>query len=376
MRLIELSSTRSSFKTVRFNRTGLSLIVGKHTVKQAKNIRSTYNGVGKSLLVALLHFCLGASKNRHFDAHLEGWDFTLTFEHDDKQHRVTRTVGEDAIHLDGQEYRLETSRKYGKGYKETLNEIGVFDLPADVSGLSFRSLINFFLRPVRSSYISPDGAVTQWTPYFRVLYQSFLLGLDYCPVVKKHEDKKRLDEQLVLAKRYKEDKDLREYYLGEKNAEMELASLNERIATLEADLASFQVAKDYSEREEAANALHARIADARGEEAILAVRHANIDEAMSIRPDVTPERVKRLYAEAEFVLPAAVVKRLDEVDAFHARLRENRLKRLQQERNATEEKLRGWQAARTEMERELDGLLQYLKAHRARRVHGKQPIPR
>ena len=80
MRLIELSSTRSSFKTVRFNRTGLSLIVGKHTEKQAKDIQSTYNGVGKSLVIALLHYCLGANKYEQFETHLDGWDFTLTFE--------------------------------------------------------------------------------------------------------------------------------------------------------------------------------------------------------------------------------------------------------------------------------------------------------
>lgn len=312
-----------------------------------------------------MHFCLGSSKNKHFDTHLDGWDFTLTFEHADKQHIITRTVGDVKIQFDDKEYRLETSRTYGKGYKETLNELGVFELPANISALSFRSLISYFLRLTRGSYNSPDAAVLQWTPYYRLLNQSILLGLDYQRVAHKHDMKKRLDDQLTLAKKYKEDKDLREFYLGDKNADLELASLTERIAKLDADLAEFKVAKDYSDREEAANALRNQVADTRGEEAILSVRLANIELAMSIRPDVTPERVKNLYVEAEVALPNLVLKRLDDVDAFHARLRENRLKRLEQEKKKAETELKQWQTKRAILEQELDKLLQYLNAHRA-----------
>ena len=54
---------------------------------------------------------------------------------------------------------------------------------------------------------------------------------------------------------------------------------------------------------------------------------ADIELAASIRPDVTPDRVTRLYKEANIALPAAVTKRLEDVDLFHERLRDNRLKR-------------------------------------------------
>jgi len=358
MRLIELSSTRASFKTVRFNRTGLTLIVGKHSKQQAKNLHATYNGVGKSLLVALLHFCLGASKNKQFEAHLKGWDFTLTFEHAGKEHRVTRTVGEDALQFDAKEMKLTP-------YKDALTALGVFEIPADVGGLSFRSLISFFLRPARGSYTSPDAAIAQWTPYYRVLYPSFLLGLDFHRVVQKHDAKKKLDEQTGLAKKYKEDEDLRAFYVGGKSAEVELVSLKERIAKLEVDLSEFVVARDYSEREAAANSLRARIVEARNEEAILAVRLSDIELALATRPDVTPDRVTRLYTEAKIALPDAVSKRLDEVDAFHARLRENRLLRLGQEQTIALAEQQKWQDSRAVLERELDELLSYLKAHHA-----------
>ena len=62
MRLIELRANNAGFKTVKFKQIGLSLIVGTrtHPAKESEDERS-YNGVGKSLLVEIVHFCLGSS---------------------------------------------------------------------------------------------------------------------------------------------------------------------------------------------------------------------------------------------------------------------------------------------------------------------------
>ncbi len=358
MRLIELSSTRSLFKTVRFNRTGLSLIVGKHTEKQAKDIQSTYNGVGKSLVVALLHYCLGANKNEQFEEHLAGWDFTLTFEHGDETHRVTRTIGESELNFNGEPIKL-------KPYQAALTDLGVFAIPPDTPGLSFRALIKYFLRPGRSAYLAPDQASAKTTDYYRLLYTSFLLGLDFQRVIEKHDAKQKLDEQKELAQRYKKDKELREFYVGEKKAEVEMAALRERIAQLHTNLDQFTVAKDYGDRQAQANELHAKILDARNEEAILDAKLADINLALNTRPDVTPERVKKLYAEAKVALPDAVTKRLVEVEQFQERLRANRLRRLELERKNALAARQDWQKQRAGWQAELDGLLQYLKAHKA-----------
>src|SRR3954471_21983158 len=120
MRLIQLTSTQTSFRTVKFNRNGLSLIVARHSKQVVKNIQSTYNGVGKSLLVELLHFCLGAGKNKHFEEHLKDWCFVLTFEHAGAEYLVSRVVGEDKLAVNGKEMRLAA-------YKEFLNGLGAFE---------------------------------------------------------------------------------------------------------------------------------------------------------------------------------------------------------------------------------------------------------
>ncbi len=255
MRLIALTANQPSFKSVSFNRTGLTLVVGRHLAAKKTDLKRTYNGVGKSLIVALINYCLGSDRNDQFDTHLPDWAFTLTFEHAGKAHQITRTTGEAKLLFDDAEIGLTK-------YIECLEELGVFSMPSSrVKFLTLRSLLSFFLRPKNSSYVRYDRPQQKWTDYQSVLCQSFLLGLDYHRAAQKHDQKKRLDEQLGLADRYKKDKDLREFYLGEKNAEVELLELETEIRRLESDLTAFRVAENYAERQQKADRIHDQLAD-------------------------------------------------------------------------------------------------------------------
>ena len=53
-----------------------------------------------------------------------------------------------------------------------------FDIPKDISYISFRSLISFFIRPSRESYVNFDEAQSTPNSYQKMLYNSFLLGLN------------------------------------------------------------------------------------------------------------------------------------------------------------------------------------------------------
>ena len=82
MRLLKLSANVPSFRTVTFNRSGLSFVVGaqKNAGDTPRNRTKTYNGVGKSLMIEVLHFCLGSNANEAFKKHLGGWTFELAIE--------------------------------------------------------------------------------------------------------------------------------------------------------------------------------------------------------------------------------------------------------------------------------------------------------
>jgi len=70
MQLLELRANKPSFHTVRFKPSGISIIAA---IKETNDQKKTYNSVGKSLTVTLIHFCLGSNQNKEFEEKLTDW---------------------------------------------------------------------------------------------------------------------------------------------------------------------------------------------------------------------------------------------------------------------------------------------------------------
>ena len=81
MKLLSLRANQPSFHPIVF-KDGINIIVGKQVAPLDENDGNTYNGVGKSLTLHLIHFCLGANKITSFAQKLPNWEFTLNFEID------------------------------------------------------------------------------------------------------------------------------------------------------------------------------------------------------------------------------------------------------------------------------------------------------
>ncbi len=180
MRLIRLAANHDSFHTVEFNPTGVTLIVGAQREGGAEHVGRTYNGVGKSLMVAILHFCLGSSSNKHFANGIPDWEFTLTFDHEGYEHTVSRsTSNQGLLILNQREYRVSE-------FRSQLERL-LFDIQDPISGLTFRSLISHFIRPRRSSYIAFDQTESRGKDYDNLLRVAFLLGLDVALIQQKYQ---------------------------------------------------------------------------------------------------------------------------------------------------------------------------------------------
>ena len=65
MRLISLTANQKSFHPIIF-KDGINIIAGKQVTPHNENDGNTYNGVGKSLTLHLIHFCLGSRKIESF----------------------------------------------------------------------------------------------------------------------------------------------------------------------------------------------------------------------------------------------------------------------------------------------------------------------
>ena len=110
MRLIRLSSNMKSFHIVEF-KDGLNLIIGKQANPDDKSLNKTYNGVGKSLLIYILHFCLGSNKITPFEEKIPGWEFTLEFSIDGELYTSVRNTSKQSkIFLNGENLTLPKFR--------------------------------------------------------------------------------------------------------------------------------------------------------------------------------------------------------------------------------------------------------------------------
>ena len=102
MKLMKLTANKDSFHPVIF-REGINIVVGKRTNPGNTVDGKTFNGVGKSLIIHLLHFCLCSNKIDTLEQKLPDWTFTLFFAHEDIEHKISRnTSKQNEIFLDGE----------------------------------------------------------------------------------------------------------------------------------------------------------------------------------------------------------------------------------------------------------------------------------
>ena len=188
MRIIELSSNKKSFRTVRFNPNGLSIVVGRKSDPDDHDRSHSYNGVGKSLLIYLINFCLGAKANPTLGEKLPGWEFCLKFELKNKNYEVVRsTASQNKVQLDEEEMSLTT-------YTDLLGDL-LFDLKSRVKFLTYRCLVSQFVRQGKPGYISYNQTANGEKQYQKQIRSAYLLGLDEKLVNRKRE----LREESVLS---------------------------------------------------------------------------------------------------------------------------------------------------------------------------------
>jgi len=182
MQLLKVYSNQPSFRTVEFNTNGLSFVVAKQKNPGSSEQGKTYNGVGKSLLVRIIHFCFGASAKDYktFCEKLPEWEFFVDYEIGNKKYTAKRaTNNPKKITLNNEVISVNK-------FNEKMESL-CFEIPEDISFLTFRSLIPFFIRPKKESYVAYNKPGKTGSDYQALLYNAFLLGLDVVLAQKKFQ---------------------------------------------------------------------------------------------------------------------------------------------------------------------------------------------
>ena len=358
MKLLKLSANQESFHTVRFNESGVSLIVAKSITNQAKD---TYNSVGKSLTVALVHFCLGSNRNDAFEEKLPDWEFYLDFDINGVRHTTARaTSAQDTIELDGESLSLTEFRdRLGKE---------AFNLHAPVKNLTFRTLISRFIRPEKSSYNNYFVPIVQEEDYSRLLNASYLLGLDIDRVVSKEQLKAEYDDVKKLGDKLEKDPTIKSFFLkdsGEEDLEISIVALESKIEGLKKDIAAFVIAEDYTEVKIEADQISAQLRKQRNEATKLRIAIKNIQQSLAVKPDITRQQLLDFYQEANVVIGEMVRKRLEDLEKFNAQILESRSRSLSEELRRFESRLSQVEQEIMRLEKEENEKLAYLGSHGA-----------
>jgi len=359
MQLISLNSNHSSFKPVVFkNISGLNFIVAKQTNPGRNDQNKTFNGVGKSLLVAIIHFCLGSNKKEQFKKNLPGWEFSLRFKVSEVEYLVTRaTDGQQNIKLDGVDIKLG---EFNKKFENLL-----FDIPEDIDYLSFRSLLPFFIRPRRGSYVNFNDPNELRKDYQILLTNSFLLGLNIHLVKEKHTLRVEKERIKTLINDLSNDQLLKDFFIGNKDVSLATQDLADKIKKLEVDLANFNVAEDFYDIKKEADRLRGELEKLQNQIVLLQGQVQNIDESRKISPDIKKESIARIYSEASVVIAESAIKRLEDLEKFYQHLTVNRDKRLLDQKNELLRDMDTLNVTFNAKKVEFDNSLKYLDTHQA-----------
>ena len=331
-----------SFREIEFT-PGFNVVLADRTKESTD--RDSRNGLGKTTLIEIIHFCLGSRTRRDkglMVAPLKGWSFTLEMRVNDRELVVTRStdnpgrvsLGGDVGDLSDQSERLNGMPTLSvNDWNSMLGELFFGLSSQEVSPKyqpTFRSLFSYLVRRDKEAFVTPfrhHGVQQEWD---KQVNNAFLLGLawDHASRLQELKDEENLLKHLRRAAQ----EGLLEGMIGTLgNLEAERARLESEVRRQSESLRTFRVHPRYREIEQEANELTS---------VIQKLSNANLADGRladlyrgSLEDDQGPDtaEVLEIYREVGVTMPALVRRRLDEVQDFHRQILANRRAYLQSE---------------------------------------------
>ena len=85
-----VSADRQSFREVKFSK-GFNVVLAERTLKSTE--KDTRNGLGKSSIVDIIHFCLGGKKiGTPAKQQMNDWTFTVDLDVGGREYRISRNT--------------------------------------------------------------------------------------------------------------------------------------------------------------------------------------------------------------------------------------------------------------------------------------------
>lgn len=346
-----LHSDLPRFKGLQF-RPGLNVLLAEKT-PGASN-RQTRNGAGKTSLVELIHFCLGAKVDKaslFSRTALKDTRFAIDLVLGGKDVRAWRSTSDaNRIEIEGDtdEWPVTPKRERdgtqsisNSDWKSLLGSL-MFGLPPEPDspgGPSFRSLFPYFARRERDSgFHRPEKhSDTQQTDAVQVAL-TYLLGLDWT-IPREWGKVRQRERTLAELRKVAGAGDVGAVIGTTSQLRSQLATAEDRVGRLQQAVSTFVVHERYHELEKEADGITARFASLSDDNVMDRRYLTELETAVAQEaPPAVPD-LERLYKEAGIALPGTALRRFEELQSFHESVVRNRKSYLAGEIEAARNRL-------------------------------------
>ncbi|MCC4768162.1 DUF2326 domain-containing protein [Methanosarcina sp. DH1] len=339
--IIGIRSDHPSFKNVEFKK-GFNVILANRT--KSSTDKDSRNGLGKSTLLEIIHFCLGAKSESLKIKELENWTFILDIILKGKKYTVCRnTKNFQKVKIEGDfsEWPIKpvydkTKKAYFMKINDWTNILGylVFNLPIELNEQkytpTFRSLISYFVRRGVGSFQTPFKHYPQQKEWDIQVNNAYLLGLNWEFGAKFQSIKDKTNTLNELKKA--SDQGLLKGYVGSLGElEADRVRLEMEIQRLEKQLITFKVHPQYYDIQKQADSLTNEIHDIVNKNTLNKQILSKYEESFIEENDISLEKVERIYKEAGFVFEVNLKRSLQDVLSFHKEVVTNRREYLHSE---------------------------------------------
>lgn len=331
--IISISSDQKSFKEVNFKE-GFNVILAERTEESTK--KDSRNGLGKSTLIEIIHFCLGGNKGETLsNTKMDNWTFIMKIKLNDKIYTVKRNTSDlGKVFLEGDfsgwSILPEVSEgKYFVTVKNWNKILGKLMFGINDSELkyqpTFRGLISYSIRKDAQSgaFLSPFQQYANQMEWDKQIHNAFLLGLNWKFASKLQILKDR--EKVLNQIRQEAESGLISSLVGN-IGELEAIKirLSSQVKTERAQLDNFNVHPQYANLEDEANRLTEIIHNMINQNIIDKRLIEKYEDSLKEEKDVDLSFVENIYKEAGVIFPESVKKDLSDVKQFHDQIIKNR----------------------------------------------------
>lgn len=360
--LRSLTANDPRFKALHF-RDGLNLLVADTTLESAQT--DSRNGAGKTSVVELLHFLLGAEVAKHLcnRPELRATTFTLGMDWPGRGVVNIRRRGIEGKYIGLEPPFGQGADLYGIGIKEWRDEIGrgLFGLPGEHQGVSSRALLSFLMRRVNEGGFHKS---TEWTTNAvpKADFNTnlcYLLDLDW-RLADKYRDINARDRSRKEPQKAAKDPAWDDIVGNSRELQGKIGLVEIDLDKLRNQIKNFQVVPEYENLKVRADEITQDIQQLANTDTIDQRNVEDLEAALADESDIEIGYLRSVFQELGVVLGDQVHRRYDEVKNFHSAVVQNRKHFLQDELNETRLRLKERKEQRRQLGEEQQRTLRLL----------------